>query len=364
MIRVGITELHGIAQECIQHPAEDVHYSSVDPSAHWTNKLITSPAKGVLDYFESDKHDVIEAPLFPILTNNNWIYTPAESSACLTFSLFNLPMPRLPRALFMKHVFMKDNFKKLIFKSQAGLGTLNQYPILQHPEIMKKVEVVYPAIGNVDDSLIQYNTNKINILFSGDFFRKGGANLVDAFEQAQKKHDNIHLRICTRPDLQTSNEQLRKKYQKKIEENNNISLGFVDRKVLMNEILPQTDIFASPTYQETFGFALLEAMAYGIPVISTNHFAIPEIIEHNASGLLIDTEQFDFIKNFKGYTIEHIPEDFNDYMQEQMYKHLTSLIESEELRRSMGQSALQTARNKFGFEARNKAMTKIYQEAI
>jgi len=365
MIRVGITELHGIAQECMKLPADGVKYSSISPSKHWlTEKVITSPAKGVLDYFNSEEHEILEAPLFPILTKNNWIYTPAESSACLTFSIFNLPMPRLPRALLMKHLFLKDNFKKLVFKSHAGVKTLDNYPILQDPRILEKVSVVYPAIGEVSDELIRFNKDRINILFSGDFFRKGGANLVDAFVRLQKQHENIHLRICTRPDLQTDNLELQQKYQKIIENNKHISLGFVKRQTLMDTILPETDIFASPTYQETFGFALLEAMAYGIPVISTNHFAIPEIIEHGKSGFLIDTEQFEFIRNFKGYSVNHIPDEFSTYMQEQIYTHLESLIESEKLRRKIGMSALETTRSKFGFEARNKAMSKIYSEAI
>ncbi|MFT4803964.1 MAG: glycosyltransferase involved in cell wall biosynthesis [Psychroserpens sp.] len=44
---------------------------------------------------------------------------------------------------------------------------------------------------------------------------------------------------------------------------------------MLEQVLPETDVFVSPTYEEAFGFALLEASAYGIPVISTNHYAIP-----------------------------------------------------------------------------------------
>ncbi|MBN1684313.1 MAG: glycosyltransferase family 4 protein, partial [Gammaproteobacteria bacterium] len=48
------------------------------------------------------------------------------------------------------------------------------------------------------------------------------------------------------------------------------------------------DIFLFPShYQEGMPYALLEAMAAGLPVIATSTGGIPEIIEHNINGILI-----------------------------------------------------------------------------
>lgn len=47
------------------------------------------------------------------------------------------------------------------------------------------------------------------------------------------------------------------------------------------------DVFALPSYIEGLPIALLEAMALGIPSISTNVYAIPEAIYHNKTGILI-----------------------------------------------------------------------------
>jgi glycosyltransferase involved in cell wall biosynthesis len=48
------------------------------------------------------------------------------------------------------------------------------------------------------------------------------------------------------------------------------------------------DVFALPSYVEGLPIALMEAMALGIPSISTNVYAIPEAVKHMETGLLIE----------------------------------------------------------------------------
>jgi glycosyltransferase involved in cell wall biosynthesis len=47
------------------------------------------------------------------------------------------------------------------------------------------------------------------------------------------------------------------------------------------------DIFAFPTFGEGFGLVLLEAMAWGKPIVASRVMAIPEIVLHNDTGLLV-----------------------------------------------------------------------------
>jgi len=110
--------------------------------------------------------------------------------------------------------------------------------------------------------------------------------------------------------------------------------------------------------------ALVEALAFGLPIISTNHFAIPEIIEDGVSGLLIDTRRFDCDRLFSGYTVREIPPDFREYMTDAVYTHLCRLIESFDLRRSIGLAALDRARTRFSFDRRNARMLEIYRQAL
>ena len=52
--------------------------------------------------------------------------------------------------------------------------------------------------------------------------------------------------------------------------------------------LQRADIFVLPSRNESFGIANLEAMASGLPVVSTRTGAIPEYLESGVHGLLVD----------------------------------------------------------------------------
>ena len=53
-------------------------------------------------------------------------------------------------------------------------------------------------------------------------------------------------------------------------------------------VLKISDVFILPSETESFGLAALEAMAVGVPVISSNTGGIPEVNEHGFSGYLSD----------------------------------------------------------------------------
>lgn len=50
----------------------------------------------------------------------------------------------------------------------------------------------------------------------------------------------------------------------------------------------EADILVNPSYSESFGLSLVEAMACGIPVIATRTGGMVEIVEHGRTGLLVD----------------------------------------------------------------------------
>ena len=49
-------------------------------------------------------------------------------------------------------------------------------------------------------------------------------------------------------------------------------------------------VFCLPSRHETFGFAYLEAMASGLPVVALDRTAVPELVGHGGTGLLAKTE--------------------------------------------------------------------------
>lgn len=71
-----------------------------------------------------------------------------------------------------------------------------------------------------------------------------------------------------------------------------IELGILDKVVFfgrsneIDKILCFSDLFLLPSQTESFGLAALEAMASGVPVISSNTGGIPEVNIHGESGFL------------------------------------------------------------------------------
>jgi glycosyltransferase involved in cell wall biosynthesis len=357
MINVGLTDWeHGFSIEVAHCPPEGIRYSSIYPKQ--TNFLEYG-----LEYFESKEHDLIEAIKFPCITLNKWIYTPANFQSCTSFRLFNSDLSAEARAEIFKKLAMKNNLKKLVFKSNAGFESMRNS--IKDKEVIVKSIVVYPAVRNIADSLLNKKHEGINILFiSSDFFKKGGANLIDVFEMLQKKYDNIKLRICSVWDFPCKDKEMRERYIAKIRNNKCIEFGLASKEKIMNEIIPCSDIYAHPAYYEPYGFAIEEAMAGGLPIVSTNLFAIPEMVEDNKNGCLIDIGNFDYVKNIGIEPIGDIPTDFYSHMNSQLYNKLSELIDNNLLRKRMGMESLRIARGKFSFEKKNRMMKQVYEEAV
>ena len=84
--------------------------------------------------------------------------------------------------------------------------------------------------------------------------------------------------------------------------------------------------------------AVREAMALGIPVIAANRGMLPEIVENNREGLIIDDRP------------------------ENLAEAIMTLVENPGIRQAMGQNALEKARGEFDLETQAKKIEQIYQE--
>jgi L-malate glycosyltransferase len=96
-------------------------------------------------------------------------------------------------------------------------------------------------------------------------------------------------------------------------------IRFVGKQEQMEEILAVGDLFLLPSEYESFGLAALEAMAAGVPVISTNAGGLPEININGVTGYLSEIGNVDemsqhalhilrddaTLKEFKTRAVEH-----------------------------------------------------------
>lgn len=64
-------------------------------------------------------------------------------------------------------------------------------------------------------------------------------------------------------------------------------LGAVSDDAEVAQYYRQADVFCLPTIQEGFGIVFLEAMAAGLPIVTTSAAAIPEVVPHHRAGVLV-----------------------------------------------------------------------------
>lgn len=65
------------------------------------------------------------------------------------------------------------------------------------------------------------------------------------------------------------------------------SVEFLGSRRDIPQLLADADVYVQPSMREAFGLAILEAGICGLPVIASNVGGIPDIIEHENTGLLV-----------------------------------------------------------------------------
>ena len=122
---------------------------------------------------------------------------------------------------------------------------------------------------------IKKDLNLNSILFVGiDFKRKGGELLLKAFDILNKEYnDNAKLYIAG-PNI-------------KKEENNICYVGKASREEL-STLFNKCNIFCMPSRFEAYGLVFIEAMCYGMPIVSYNRYEMPHFIQNEVNGYLID----------------------------------------------------------------------------
>jgi starch synthase len=126
--------------------------------------------------------------------------------------------------------------------------------------------------------------NALKIVFVGsDIIRKGLDLLVQAVCQLPPSLD-WHLTIIGATQLQT--EQAFPQLKNKLASPHILFAGKLDKEQL-RRVLWNSTLFVLPSRAEALGVALLEALAAGLSVVSTQVGGIPEIINDCSIGTLV-----------------------------------------------------------------------------
>jgi colanic acid/amylovoran biosynthesis glycosyltransferase len=112
-------------------------------------------------------------------------------------------------------------------------------------------------------------------------------------------------------------------------------------------LLREAHLFIAPCVtaqsgdQEGIPNVLKEAMATGIPVLSTRHSGIPELVEHDVSGLLVPERDSEALAERLAFLIDH-PERWS----------------------AMGRAGRERVEAQFDSDRLDKELVELYQQAI
>jgi glycosyltransferase involved in cell wall biosynthesis len=221
-------------------------------------------------------------------------------------SLFDCSLPNVPHFVYADHTHLANlnyidfNIEKLYSKKWTALekqvydnadkifvrsSNIEKSVIEQYHQPADKVTCVYAGNNIETDNSItkEKSYTEQNILFVGiDWKRKGGPDLLEAFNLALKKHPNATLTIAgAEPNLHIKNCKV---------------IGKVAPKDLISHYEAAT-LFCMPTRVEPFGIAFLEAMQSHLPIIGTKVGAIPDFLQNEWNGILVEPGDIQSIAN-------------------------------------------------------------------
>ena len=239
----------------------------------------------------------------------------------------------------LSSVFFAD---KVVTNSQ-----FNKQEILAIRSIEENaIKVLSPGLerSNFQNRETKSKTNKLQdekeriVLCVGHCIpRKGIIYLVEAFSKVNNLPCKLYIVGKTDKDIryyykvQSLVEKL--KLSGKIQ-----ILNRVDTATLIS-LYSQADFFVLPSLKEGFGIVLLEAMYYGLPIITTNVSAMPELVVNGENGLLVSAANTN-----------------------ELSKALLTLLNNPKLRNKMSENALKKIEQSYYWEETQSQFLSFVQE--
>ncbi|MFD2614758.1 glycosyltransferase [Paenibacillus gansuensis] len=195
-----------------------------------------------------------------------------------------------------------------------------------------------------NDNFKNKNDNKVIIISAGRLIEKKGMEyLIKGFYAASKVYPNIHLRIIGEGELfqPLSNLVINLGIQDKVE-----FIGSLPHSEIVKEF-NNADIFALCSIEDRVGNqegipnVLKEAMACSLPILSTQHAGIPELVHDGLCGFLV-------------------PEKDSESIAEKLIK----LIESRSMWNVMGQQGRNIIEHSFNNQKQIPKLEGIYSKLI
>lgn len=234
----------------------------------------------------------------PVIVHLHGIWTPFITLAtilCLWKKIDYVISPHgcletwaLNHKKFKKKMAMFLYQRVLLKKSRCLVVNSNmEYLNASKLDLKIPIAIIPNAISNTpkQDQIKKYNSKRTknspkNLLFFSRIHKKKGVDyLIKAWVNCNKKNWVLNI---VGPGEENYVRELKQLIKRLNVQNVNLRAGFVSDKI-KTKLLKNANGFILPTKSENFGIVIIEAMSYGIPVITT-HEAPWEEIFHKDCG--------------------------------------------------------------------------------
>ena len=237
------------------------------------------------------------------------------------------------------------------------------------PSITRKMQVLHPPqpllIGSLDEKHTPQDL--LRCVFVGrDFFRKGGREIVDAVQLLIGEGRALQVDIVSsvdpgdyatkstaadRDEILRRMEALRPAIQ---------FHGEVPNAEVLT-MLRNSHVALLPTYDDTYGFSVLEAQAAGTPVITTDICALSEINTENVGWIIrLRKDKWRQAEGIKSGDIATISQE----IRTGIYEHLRAILDHPEMLKARSVACLERIRTHHDPARYGQTIRAIYQESV
>ena len=337
-----------------KYPKSLLEYDTVNDNFNW-NRMNTlySHYEEILKINKKCKVDIVQTPIWDSLgfyalfdTRFNLVTTLHTSMKTIFEGIYYINEEVEFHIEIEEYLLNKIKF--IVSNSNAIEKQYNQY----YNDACKGKTFLIPHGFEDISKLAKYNNKKlsdnsdnIEVLFVGRLEHRKGIDIIfECIPYICQKYNNVIFRFCGDDSINMPNSEKTYKdyFLSKYNEFNDkvIFEGYISDDEIIDRY-SNCDIFIAPSRFESFGLIFLEAMIFSKPVIGTNIGGIPEVVADGVSGILIENENSEDLKN-----------------------GLIKLIENKDIRESMGKNGRRIYEEKFTAEIMANKFIDYYKNIL
>lgn len=202
----------------------------------------------------------------------------------------------------------------------------------------KTPKIVVENYSTIHKECLRRKKNqKKNILFLGFITElKGCFDIPEIAKKVIEKNENVKFVLAGSGEIGKLQEIIAEKGISQY-----FSFPGWVKKDEKEKLLVNADIFFLPSYTEAMPMSILEAMGYGLPIVTTNVGGIPQLVEEGKNGYMTEPGNIDCFVDI-----------------------ILRLIENDELIYSMGKESIEKAYKKYSLEKHLHKLCELYEDVL